>query len=54
MATVVYGLAHPRYGALEVSLRWDNPFMGSCSVAASVTQVGSVAWSFQKQRYRRC
>lgn len=35
-AAVVYTLSHPRYGGLEVTLQWENPFMGSSSVAASV------------------
>ena len=32
--TVVYGLQHPRYGNLNVTLKWDNPFIGSNSIDA--------------------
>eukprot|EP01052_Picozoa_sp_SAG31_P008229 SAG31_NODE_411_length_15982_cov_7.055027_1_plen_4456_part_00 len=39
-AAVVYALSHPHYGGLEVSLLWENPFIGSSSVAASVTKGG--------------
>eukprot|EP01050_Picozoa_sp_SAG11_P026728 SAG11_NODE_6509_length_1300_cov_1.248959_1_plen_272_part_00 len=39
-ASIVYTLSHPRYGGLEVTLQWENPFMGSSAVSASVTKGG--------------